>query len=142
MNLLSLSIRPVVPWKSAAGTPSAKSPRRARSEPAAWPPIPDPLPPRPARYSPPSSPGGAAPPARADASATGAAEWHDAAPVADHAMLPSPLQRGLGLRVLLCRGHLWVHLRYGPVTRSPPQGRLCQLASSVSFPPRLQPKLR
>jgi hypothetical protein len=29
-----------------------------------------------------------------------------------------------------------------PVTRSPSQGWLCQLASSASFPPRMQPKLR
>ena len=40
------------------------------------------------------------------------------------------------------RGRCWVHLRYGPVTRSPPRGRLCQLASSALFPPRMQLKLR
>src|SRR6516165_8937760 len=34
------------------------------------------------------------------------------------------------------RGHLRVHLRYGPVTRSPSLRWLCQLASSASFPPR------
>ena len=39
------------------------------------------------------------------------------------------------------RGHLWVHLRYGPVTRSPS----FMMALSVgfdSFPPRMRPKLR
>ena len=40
------------------------------------------------------------------------------------------------------RGHWWVHLRYGPVTRSPSRRWLCQLASSDSFPPRRQLKLR
>src|SRR6516225_6622493 len=36
------------------------------------------------------------------------------------AMLPSPRDRGLGFRILvLFRGHLWVHFRYGPVTCSP-----------------------
>src|SRR5215467_15205806 len=67
---------------------------------------------------------------------------HNASVRLRHTLLPSPLQRELGLRILLCRGHLWVHSHYGPVTRSPPQGRLCQLASSASFPPRMQPKLR
>ena len=57
-------------------------------------------------------------------------------------MLPSPHPRGLGLRIIFCRGHFWVHSRYGPVTRSPSQGWLCQLASSASFPPRMRPKLR
>jgi len=31
--------------------------------------------------------------------------------------------------VILCRGHLWVHLRCGPVTRSPSCRWLCQPAS-------------
>src|SRR5215472_4710296 len=62
--------------------------------------------------------------------------------VCTHVMLPSPDHRGLGLRFIFCRGHFWVHSRYGPVTRSPSQGWLCQLASSDSFPPRMQPKLR
>src|SRR4051812_3646713 len=51
-------------------------------------------------------------------------------------MLPSPDHSGLGLRGNSYRGHLWVHFRCGPVTRSPSQGRLCRLASSASFPPR------
>ena len=38
-------------------------------------------------------------------------------------------QRKLGLRSHLCRGHLWVHLRCGPVTRSPSRRWLCQSAS-------------
>jgi hypothetical protein len=44
-------------------------------------------------------------------------------------MLPSPYRRGLGLRIVLCRGQFWVHLRCGPVTRSPSHGWLCQSAS-------------
>ena len=35
------------------------------------------------------------------------------------AILPSPVRSRLGLRGYFCRGHLWVHLRYGPVTHSP-----------------------
>ena len=44
----------------------------------------------------------------------------------------------------LFRGHLWVHLRYGPVTRSPSRRWLCQSAFSASFPPppRIRPKLK
>src|SRR5439155_22216581 len=37
---------------------------------------------------------------------------------------------------VLYRGHLWVHLRYGPVTRSPSPGWLGRSASPASFPPR------
>ncbi len=44
-------------------------------------------------------------------------------------VLPSLEQRKLGLRRSLCRGHLWVHLRCGPVTRSPSRRWLCQSAS-------------
>ncbi len=50
--------------------------------------------------------------------------------------------KGLGLRIHFCRGHLWVHFRYGPVTRSPSQGWLCQLTSPASFPPRVRLKLQ
>ena len=53
-----------------------------------------------------------------------------------------PTIEGSAFGVISCRGHLWVHFRCGPVTRSPPQGRFCRLASSASFPPRMQPKLR
>jgi hypothetical protein len=67
---------------------------------------------------------------------------HDASVSLRHAMLPSPDHRGLGLQIISCRGHLRVHSRYGPVTRSPSKGWPCQLASSASFPPRMQPKLR
>jgi hypothetical protein len=42
-------------------------------------------------------------------------------------MLPSPRHSGLGLRILSCRGDLWVHLRCGPVTRSPSRGWLCSV---------------
>ena len=54
-----------------------------------------------------------------------------------HILLPSSDTRKLGLWGLFFgRGHLWVHLCYGPVTRSPSSRWLCQSASSVSFPPR------
>ena len=47
-----------------------------------------------------------------------------------HVMLPSPRSRGLGLRILVFfRGHFWVHLRYGPATRSPS----LEMALSVGF---------
>ena len=58
------------------------------------------------------------------------------------AMLPSPDTRELGPRSCFCRGHLWVHFRCGPVTRSPSRRWLCRSASSASFPPRTRPKLR
>src|SRR5664279_471232 len=57
-------------------------------------------------------------------------------------MLPSPNRWGLGFRFKEFRGHLWVHFRYGPVTRSPSLRWLCQSASSDSFPRRMRPKLR
>ena|SRR5215468_88288 len=44
--------------------------------------------------------------------------------------------------LIFFRGHHWVHLRYGPVTHSPPERWLCRSASSVSFPPRMRPKLQ
>jgi len=43
---------------------------------------------------------------------------------------------------IFCRGHHWVHFRCGPVTRSPSRRWLGRSASSVSFPPRMRPKLR
>jgi hypothetical protein len=59
-----------------------------------------------------------------------------------HTLLPSPRTRGLDLQSENYRGHLWVHSRYGPVTRSPSQGWLCRSASPASFPPRVRPNLR
>jgi len=53
-----------------------------------------------------------------------------------------PEAGGSASRSIVFRGHLWVYLRCGPVTRSPSRGWLCQSASSVSFPPRMRPKLR
>ena len=41
-----------------------------------------------------------------------------------------------------CRGHLWVHFRCGPVTRSPSRRWLCQSVSPDSFPPLMRLKLR
>ena len=47
-----------------------------------------------------------------------------------HILLPSSDTRKLGLwGLFFCRGHLWVHLCYGPVTRSPSS----RWALSVSF---------
>ncbi len=46
-----------------------------------------------------------------------------------------PTRENSASGVYFCRGHRWVHSRYGPVTRSPPYRRLCQPASSASFPP-------
>ncbi len=54
----------------------------------------------------------------------------------------APNERARPPRFIFCRGHLWVHFRYGPVTRSPSHGWLCRSASSVSFPPQMRPKLR
>ena len=53
-----------------------------------------------------------------------------------------PGPRGSAFGEHFFRGHWWVHLRYGPVTRSPSQKWLGRLASSASFPPRMQPELR
>ena len=53
-----------------------------------------------------------------------------------------PEAGGSASRSIVFRGHLWVYLRCGPVTRLPSRGWLCQSASSVSFPPRMRPKLR
>jgi hypothetical protein len=53
-------------------------------------------------------------------------------------VLPSLERRELGLRSqFLCRGHLWVHLRCGPVTRSPSRPgdslTIPKMALSVGF---------
>ena len=53
-----------------------------------------------------------------------------------------PEGEGSASGINFCRGHHWVHLRCGPVTRSPSRRWLCRSASSVSFPPRMRPKLR
>src|SRR6266849_5952493 len=53
-----------------------------------------------------------------------------------------PEAEGSASGILFCRGHHWVHLRCGPVTRSPSQRWLRRSASSASFPPRMRPKLR
>src|SRR6267378_8056224 len=62
-------------------------------------------------------------------------------PAACHAAF-APKERARPPELLFCRGHLWVHLRYGPVTRSPSRRWLRRSASSASFPPRMRPKLR
>ena len=53
-----------------------------------------------------------------------------------------PCRGGSASGVKFCRGHHWVHMRCGPVTRSPSRGWLGRSASSDSFPPRMRPKLR
>src|SRR5215467_9436214 len=57
-------------------------------------------------------------------------------------ILPSLYDRELGLWGLAFRGHLCVHSRYGPMTRSPSQEWLCQSTSFASFPPRMRSKLQ
>ena len=62
--------------------------------------------------------------------------------VCDNPCCLHPEPEGSASGSLFFRGHLWVHFRCGPVTRSPSRGWLCQSASSASFPPRMRPKLR
>src|SRR5215469_13328013 len=57
-------------------------------------------------------------------------------------ILPSLYDRELGPWGLAFRGHLCVHSRYGPMTRSPSQEWLCQSTSFASFPPRMRSKLQ
>ena len=57
-------------------------------------------------------------------------------------MLLSPFRCGLSLWVLGFRGHLCVHFRCSPMTRSPPKRWLCRSASFASFPPRMRSKLQ
>jgi len=57
--------------------------------------------------------------------------------VCDDPCCLGPEPEGSASGSLFFRGHLWVHFRCGPVTRSPSRGWLCQSASSVSFPPRM-----
>ncbi len=55
-------------------------------------------------------------------------------------LLPSPRIRGLGLRDWVFRGHLCVHLRYGPVTHSPPPSVAWSMGfrASVSLRPAIR----
>src|SRR5262249_18983576 len=62
-------------------------------------------------------------------------------PTAWHAAF-APDQRARPPESFFCRGHHWVHLRCGPVTRSPSRRWLGRSASSASFPPRMRPKLQ
>jgi len=54
----------------------------------------------------------------------------------------APNQRARPPELFFCRGHHWVHVCCGPVTRSPSRRWLGRSASSASFPPRMRPKLR
>ena len=59
-----------------------------------------------------------------------------------HSMLPSPLRCGLGPRVKHFRGHIYVHCRYGPVTRNPPKGDLVDRLQDFGFPRSCYPNYR
>jgi hypothetical protein len=69
-------------------------------------------------------------------------EWQAASSARALSCCLRPEREGSASGIILYRGHHWVHLRCGPVTRSPSRGWLCRSASSVSFPPRMRPKLR
>jgi hypothetical protein len=69
-------------------------------------------------------------------------EWHAASSARGLSCCLRPEREGSASGIIFCRGHHWVHLRYGPVTRSPSRRWLGRSASSVSFPPRMRPKLR
>ncbi len=53
-----------------------------------------------------------------------------------------PMIGGSASGAMHFRGHLCVHFRYGPVTRSPSHGWLCRWASSTRFPSYLPSKLQ
>ena len=53
-----------------------------------------------------------------------------------------PLFGGSASGVYKFRGHLCVHFRCGPMTRSPSQRWLCRSALFVSFPPRIRSQLQ
>jgi hypothetical protein len=53
-----------------------------------------------------------------------------------------PIVVGSASGAMNFRGHLCVHSRYGPVTRSPSPGWLCRWASSTRFPSYLPSKLQ
>jgi hypothetical protein len=60
-------------------------------------------------------------------------------------MLPSPFGSGLGPRVYTFRGHIYVHCRYGPVTRNLPKGDLVdglQDFEILGLPPSRYPAIR
>src|SRR5262245_66692112 len=59
-----------------------------------------------------------------------------------HPMLPSPSGCELGPRVKHFRGHIYVHCRYGPVTRDLPKGDLVDRLQDFGFPPPCYPNYR
>src|ERR1700694_3405555 len=69
-------------------------------------------------------------------------EWQAASSARDLSCCLRPEPEGSASGIIFCRGHHWVHLRCGPVTRSPSRGRLCRSASSASLPLWLGPELR
>ena len=69
-------------------------------------------------------------------------EWQAASSARALSCCLRPEREGSASGIILYRGHHWVHLRCGPVTRSPSHGWLRRSASSGSFPPRMRPKLR
>ena len=59
-----------------------------------------------------------------------------------HPMLPSPYGSRLGPRIYAFRGHIYVHCRYGPATRSLPQGDLVDRLQDFDLSPPCYPVLK
>src|SRR5262245_41060860 len=59
-----------------------------------------------------------------------------------HPMLPLPSGSGLGPQIKQFRGHIYVHCRYGPVTRNLPKGDLVDRLQDFGFPPPCYPNYR
>src|SRR4029450_8797987 len=69
-------------------------------------------------------------------------EWQPASSARGLSCCLRPEGEGSASGIIFCRGHHWVHLRCGPVTRSPSRRWLCRSASSASFPPQMRPVLQ
>ena len=66
-------------------------------------------------------------------------EWLAASSARDLSCCLRPEREGSASGIIFCRGHHWIHLRCGPVTRSPSRRWLCR---SASFPPQMRPVLQ
>jgi hypothetical protein len=69
-------------------------------------------------------------------------EWPAASSARGLSCCLGPDGEGSASGITFCRGHHWVHLRCGPMTRSPSRRWLCRSASSASFPPQMRPVLQ
>src|ERR1700724_3997228 len=69
-------------------------------------------------------------------------EWQTASSARGLSCCLRPEGEGSASGIIFCRGHHWVHLRCGPVTRLPSRRWLCRSASSASFPPQMRPVLQ